>query len=277
MTDIGPAPSARAVDSGAEIRDAATVLLLRDGPVSGRPEVWMMTRVSEMVFAANASVFPGGRVEEADAELPWTGRPADYLAERFGCEAEAARRFVGAAVRETYEETGVLLTTPRAPSHLSPLARGEVEAGRRSFHSVLTEHALAIDADALHPWGRWVTPAAEGARRRYDARFFAAKLPPDAVAENLTTESIVAEWITPDAALAAAERGERMLMPPTQWSLMSLMEYATVDEILATSPERSLSPVRSKLSVDDEGQTWVTLPDGSRVRLAMGPERRSAP
>ena len=105
------------------IRDAATVVLLRDG--ADGVDVWLLTRVDQMVFAAGTTVFPGGRVDSADSGLPWSGRPPDVLAARLGCDALVARALVGAAVRETFEEAGVLLTDPPAgvPDAINPRGR----------------------------------------------------------------------------------------------------------------------------------------------------------
>src|SRR5438045_1846059 len=155
------------------IRDAATVVLLRDGAIG--IETWMLTRSREMVFAAGKTVFPGGRVDDADGDLPFADNTDDdiaELAERFRTDPDAARRLVGAAVRETYEETGVLLTIPRADLAAS---RSDVEDGRVAFGDLLREHGLAVDGSCLRPWSRWVTPPGES--RRYDTRFFIAALP----------------------------------------------------------------------------------------------------
>ena len=222
------------------IRDAATVVLLRDGAAA--LEVWLLTRVSRMVFAAGMSVFPGGRVDPADAALPWSGRAAERFAADFGCDVELARALVGAAVRETFEETGVLITTPAA--ELS-CAQPDVEAGRVGFGQLLTEHGLAIDADAVRPWSRWITP--RGQPRRYDTRFFVAALPGGACAADLTTESSMARWLPVAQALAERDAGTRALMPPTVQTLTSLRAYATVAEVLAAAPARSLAPVQREL------------------------------
>jgi 8-oxo-dGTP pyrophosphatase MutT (NUDIX family) len=244
------------------VRDAATVLLLRDG-IGGRPQVWMLTRVAEMAFAAGASVFPGGRVDGDDGDLPWSGRPAERFAAEFDCEVGLARALVGAAVRETFEETGVLLTTPAASI---ASAQPDVESGRLRFGDLLTRHGLAIDADLLRPWARWITPPRERNRRRYDTRFFVAKLPAGAEAADLTSESVIGGWVTADEAMAATDRGERNLMPPTRISLQTIAPFDRVDDILAAAPGRSLAPERPQFEVDDLGQRWVIAADGQRVR-----------
>jgi 8-oxo-dGTP pyrophosphatase MutT (NUDIX family) len=245
------------------VRDAATVLLLRAGPGGGRPQVWMLTRVAEMAFAAGASVFPGGRVDADDGDLPWSGRPAERFAAEFDCPLDLARALVGAAVRETFEETGVLLTTPAASM---ASAQPEVESGRLPFGDLLTRHGLAIDADLLRPWSRWITPRRERNRRRYDTRFFVAHLPAGAEAADLTSESVIGGWITPAEAMAATDRGERHLMPPTRATLESIAAFARVDDILAAASGRSLAPERPHFELDDHGHSWVILNDGQRIR-----------
>src|SRR6185312_9484171 len=110
-------------------------------------------------------------------------------AERLDCTPAQARAVVGAAVREVFEETGVLLTAP--PADLSG-ARSDVEAGRVSFGDLLRSNSLHIDAAAIQPWSRWVTP--RGEVRRYDTRFFVAELPGGAQPQDVTTESSSAGW-----------------------------------------------------------------------------------
>ncbi len=181
--------------TGAEIRDASTVVLLRDSDAG--PEVWLMTRVTGMAFAGGMAVFPGGRVDTADAGLPFAGG-ADEAARRFECTPEQARAIVGAAVREVFEETGVLLSVPTVDVSG---ARADVEAGRVSFGDLLRANEVAVDGAALHPWSRWVTPAGEV--RRYDTRFFVAAMPDDAQAQDVTTESS-------SAGLVRCRRGARI-------------------------------------------------------------------
>jgi 8-oxo-dGTP pyrophosphatase MutT (NUDIX family) len=243
-----------------EVRDAATVVLLRDGP--GGVEAWLLTRTAQMVFAAGMTVFPGGRVDPADADLPWRGRPPEEVAVRLGTDAASARVLVGAAVRETFEETGVLLTVPPADLTGATTAAADVEAGRASFGRLLREHGLAIDADALRPWARWVTPVGEV--RRYDTRFFVAGLPPGATPIDLSSESSTAGWLPVREALTEGERGERLLMPPTAAALRSVGAHGTVAAVLAAAGARDLAPVRPVLRHDADGPR-VLLPDGTTV------------
>jgi 8-oxo-dGTP pyrophosphatase MutT (NUDIX family) len=242
------------------VRQAATVVLLRDGSAGGI-EVWLLTRVTRMAFASGMTVFPGGRVDDADAALPWSGRDAAKFAAEFGCNVEQARALVGAAVRETFEETGVLITTPPAElSHAQP----QIEAGTLAFGDLLAANGLAIDADGLRAWARWITPVGEP--RRYDTHFFVARLPEGATAADLTTESSVAAWVPVAQAIAQRQAGERKMLPPTIAVLASVSGYSTVAEVLAASAGRSLDPVQPTIRPADGG-VYADLPDGTSLKI----------
>jgi 8-oxo-dGTP pyrophosphatase MutT (NUDIX family) len=243
------------------IRDAATVVLLRDG--AGGIETWLLVRARQLVFAGGMTVFPGGRVDDADEHLPFVDGTVAQIAERFECDTDYARRLAGAAVRETFEETGVLLTSP--PADLRA-ARTDVEDGRLAFGALLREHGLAVDAGQLRPWSRWVTPPGE--TRRYDTRFFVAAQPAGAEAEDGTTESTRAMWLGPAEALAQAADGQIKLLPPTIMTLASLQPFGTVAEVLDAAMHRSLDAIRPNIRFDDEsGDIIAELPDGASVRL----------
>lgn len=253
------------------VRPAATVILLRDSPAG--LEVWLLTRVRGMAFASGMTVFPGGRADAADVDLPWAaGGPARFST-GFGCDEVEARMLVGAAVRETFEETGVLLTRPElqlGPATLAAVQQA-VEAGRLPFRSVLEDHCLAIDAEALQPWGRWITPAGEP--RRYDTHFFVAAVPAGAEAAALTTEAASASWVPVADALLGVERGERELLPPTRAMLMSLEGHTTVEDVFAAAAGRDLQPV-CPVRIVLPGGVRIEHPDG-RV-LGFFPRRPRA-
>jgi 8-oxo-dGTP pyrophosphatase MutT (NUDIX family) len=245
------------------VRDAATVVLLRDG--ADGVEAWLLTRVTQMVFAAGMTVFPGGRVDDDDAALPVTGSGPELLAARAGGDESSARALIGAAVRETFEETGVLLTVPSAD--LSD-ARADVELGRVSFGELLRANGLAVDGDAVRPWSRWVTPVGEV--RRYDTRFFVARMPEAEEARDVTNESSEASWVSVAAAVEQAQRGERKMLPPTMMTLASLLPHTSVAEVLDASESRSLDAVRPEVRLNDDGSVGVALPDGTFIAVPPG-------
>ena len=259
MTSVTPVPP-----EDVPVRDAATVVLLRDGAAG--IETWLLTRVSQMTFAAGMSVFPGGRVEDVDTDLPMQGGDPAALAVRFGCDERTARALIGGAARETFEETGVLLSVPSVDL---AAARADVEQGRVSFGELLRTNGVAIDAGALVPWARWVTP--QGEVRRYDTRFFVGALPADVDAADVTTESSAAEWVGVGVALEQAQRGERRLLPPTSATLASLQGFTTVAQVVAASSERDLAPVRPTMHVREDGSVDIELPDGQVIKVRQAP------
>jgi 8-oxo-dGTP pyrophosphatase MutT (NUDIX family) len=242
------------------VRDAATVVLLREAG-SGL-EAWLLTRVTGMVFAAGMSVFPGGRVDDADADLPLAGDGVVHTARRFGCDERMARALLGAAVRETFEETGVLLSVPAAD--LSG-ARSDVEAGRVSFGELLRVNGVAGDSQALRPWSRWITPPGES--RRYDTRFFIGALPDGLEALDVTSESSAASWVPIGEALEQAQRGERGFLPPTLATLTSLVGFDSVAAAVATADERSLDPINPTIRRAPDGAIIAELPDGTSFTI----------
>ncbi|SOD71888.1 hypothetical protein SAMN05892883_1350 [Jatrophihabitans sp. GAS493] len=243
------------------IRDAATVVLLRDS--AHGVQTWLLTRVAQMAFAPQMTVFPGGRVDPTDSSIALV---ATEVAARFRCSELEARSLVGAAARETFEEAGVLLTSP--PLHLGADRSEDVEAGRISFGDLLREHFVAVDESLLRPWARWVTPAGE--TRRYDTRFFVAAMPIGAHAEDLTTESSTASWVTARDAIAQFESGERLILPPTLATLHSIAAHDTVEQVLDAAAGRDLSPVRPAVTVDSDGMR-VTLDDGTVYQVQAPP------
>ncbi|MBI1759571.1 MAG: NUDIX hydrolase [Actinobacteria bacterium] len=268
--------------SAAVPRDSATVLLLRDGPAG--VEVYLMRRVRGMPFAGGMTAYPGGSVDPRDAEpgLAWIGPPPAAWAAAFGAEEPTARALVCAGVRETFEETGVLLAgRPGAAPVVADTA--EWDAVRRALHGgelslaqALTVRGLAVRADLLRPWAHWVTPEVEP--RRYDTWFFAAALPAGQRARDVSGEAETAGWLRPAAALTEYEDGARPMLPPTVHTLRDLVPHRSVASVLAAAPPGRLDVVRPLL-VEHGGVQWVQLPDGSRVRppVRLGPRPEPEP
>lgn len=229
-------------------RDSATVMLLRDG--SSGPEVFLQRRVQGMPFAGGMTVFPGGGVDrrDADTSVSWSGPGPEWWAQRFGCSPELARALVCAAVRETFEESGVLLAGPDPDTVVGDTAsyadaRQALVDRELSFAQFLAESNLVLRADLLNPWANWVTPEAEP--RRYDTRFFLAAMPSGQRADAVTSEAVEAYWRTPADALDDWQQGRCGLLPPTWVTLTELSGYASVGDALMV--ERLLGKVIPKL------------------------------
>lgn len=243
--------SASAFDpASVPVKDASTVMLVRDS-VRGI-EVFLLRRVVGMDFAGGMTVFPGGGVDRSDSEasLRWTGRDVEWWAKRFDVTPARAQALVLAAVRETFEECGVLLAGRDPDSVLADTAphaqaRRQLEGRELSFSDFLTREGLVLRADLLRPWARWITPLGE--RRRYDTHFFVAAAPEGQNADGATSEAEHVLWQTPAEALAHWKSGRSVLLPPTWAQLTDLSKYATVAEILAGDPEiPTIAPIMSR-------------------------------
>jgi 8-oxo-dGTP pyrophosphatase MutT (NUDIX family) len=273
--------------SAAEPRQAATVLLLRDGlDGAGRAalEVYLLRRTRGMPFAGGMTAYPGGGVDprDADTDIAWAGPSPAQWATAFGCDERVARELVCAAVRETFEEAGVLLAGP--PEGAAPgggTAAGVVpdvsgddwEEQRQalltrelSLAELLAGRGLAVRSDLLRPFAHWITPPVEP--RRYDTKFFAAALPPGQEARDVSSEADEASWLTPAAALAAMRGGTRPMLPPTIHTLGQLEPFGDVAAALAGSPPEPLHPISPTFEDTPDGR-WAVLPDGTRIRLVV--------
>ncbi|MEU3513050.1 NUDIX hydrolase [Streptomyces longwoodensis] len=244
-------------------RRAATVMLLKD--TGEGPVVHMLRRRASMAFAAGAYAYPGGGVDPRDDEhhVGWAGPPRAWWAERLGVDEAAAQAIVCAAVRETYEEAGVLLAGPTAETVVGDTTGPDWEADRAalvarelSFAQFLERRGLVLRSDLLGAWTRWITPEFES--RRYDTWFFVAALPAGQRTRNASTEADRTVWIRPSEAAASYDRGELVMMPPTIATLRQLAPYGSAAEALAAAPARDLTPVlaRARLEGDEVVLSW---------------------
>jgi 8-oxo-dGTP pyrophosphatase MutT (NUDIX family) len=239
-------------------------MLLRRGPDGAGLEVYMLRRKPSMAFAPGAMVFPGGSVDprDADEQVAWTGPDAAEWGRIFDAPPRLARALVCAAVRETFEESGVLLAGESAGSMVADTTSDDWEADRRALldHSIslaelLSRRGLVLRADLLRPWSRWITPVIEP--RRFDARFFAAALPAGQRTRDVGGEASAVAWIAPDEALAAGRRQELALWPPTMVSLTELAACGDLETAL-TGP-RAVAPIIPEVQLR-EGAVWLTVP-----------------
>jgi 8-oxo-dGTP pyrophosphatase MutT (NUDIX family) len=251
-------------------RDAATVMLLRDAG-SGF-EVYMLRRKPSLAFAPGAYVFPGGSVDlrDADEQVAWAGPDATEWGDLLGTPPELARALVCAAVRETFEESGVLLAGPTPDTVVADTTGQDWEADRHalldrslSLAGLLARRDLVLRSDLLRPWARWITPAAEP--RRFDARFFAAALPPGQRTRDVGGEAAAVQWITPAAAIEAGRARQIQLWLPTAVTLAELADFPDVAAVLAAS--RSIEPLLPELRASDDGEVWLVVPGGTEYPL----------
>ncbi|MFI5906349.1 NUDIX hydrolase [Dactylosporangium sp. NPDC051541] len=220
-----------------EARLASTVVLLRE-PY----EVYLIRRVATMAFAASMYAFPGGGVDPRDATVQpgWAGpAPAEWAA-RLRLDEPVARSVVCAAVREVFEESGVLLAGADADTVVGDVSGPDWEAARRAlidrelgFAEFLERNGLVLRSDLLVPWSRWVTPEFEP--RRFDTYFFLALLPKGQVTRDVGGEADDHVWSAP----GEAADGRYTMLPPTRYTLLELAEAGGIDGALAAAPARN--------------------------------------
>lgn len=266
-------------------RLAATVVLLRDGGSPGGsgghsggdshgPSVHMLRRRTSMPFAGGAYAYPGGGVDPRDEHWGtahgrrpgdgWAGPSRTEWAERFRTDEATAQAIVCAAVRETFEEAGVLLAGPDSSSVVDDTTgedwerdRAALAAHELSFGDFLARRGLVLRSDLLGVWAHWITPEFEA--RRYDTWFFVAALPEGQRTRNASTEADRTVWMRPSEAAAGYDRGELLMMPPTIALLRQLAPYRTAAEALHASAERDVSPVLAEARLEG-GQVVLSWP-----------------
>ena len=236
-------------------RHSATVVLLRDA--ADGPEVYLLRRAGTMAFAAGMHVFPGGSVDPRDGEQDtgWAGPSPVEWAARLGCDESLARALVCAAVRETFEESGVLLAGPSEHEVVADTTGADWERDRSalmdrslSMAGMLTARGLVVRSDLMRAWAHWITPEFEP--RRFDTRFFVAALPAGQLARDVSGEADHADWLPVRDAVVAHEAGRMAMLPPTIEALRDVAHHPDVGSVLA-SP-RELRPLLPRL-VDDGG------------------------
>ena len=223
------------------VRDAATVMLVRDAPAL---QVFMLRRNLNAAFVGGAHVFPGGAVDPDDSHDDL----GPFCVGRTDAEASAilgidrgGLAFWVAAVRECFEEAGVLLARHRDSGAVVDFTDPEI-AARFEYHrrsvdrrqrrlvDVVEEEHLVLDVANMHYFSHWITPL--GAPRRFDTRFFVAEVPPAQVAAHDAAETVESIWTTPAEALARGAAGDLRLLIPTIANLETLSRFSSVAELV---------------------------------------------
>ena len=227
-------------------KPAATVMLLRDADTAEGIEVFMLRRTKAAAFAGGMYVFPGGKVEEADGD---------------GDDGYAI-----AAIRECYEEAGVLLATDAdgrmvADGHPALSHRQAVYDGTIDLRQLCAQHGLTPALDRLVWISHWITPVGE-APRRFDTRFFVAAAPPGQSSHHDDNETIASEWVGPRDALGRHERRELTMMPPTIKNLEFVAAHLDSASVIAAARQLARpTAILPRLRLDAEGRIrGVSLP-----------------
>lgn len=244
-------------------KDAASVLVLRDGPRG--LEVFCVHRHARSAFLGGAVVFPGGKLDAADGSSEWDsitteihartlvfasayGIPDETPTER---KPEKARAVAVAACRETLEEGCILPTQPQSLSHAGALSlRADCHSSKTTLSAALRALGQKLDLRQLVPWARWVTPEAES--RRYDARFFLLELPKGQIGTHDEHETTQSFWATPQDVLDKFIQGHIFVAPPTTRSLELLTKAGDVAAAIALAAQQSLAPICPRFVPGDE-------------------------
>jgi 8-oxo-dGTP pyrophosphatase MutT (NUDIX family) len=248
--------------AASEPRLSATILLLRDA--APKPEVLMVKRHYEIDFAAGALVFPGGKAAAADASPDWD----DWTDGDFGPVQQDARI---AAIREAYEESGLLIARRRAlrgpgaplvgpdiAGLLSP-HRSAVDRGEMSFLALMKEHALVLALDSLVHFGHWITPMMMP--KRFDTHFYVAPAPLWQIAAHDGRETTDAVWLTAEDALAQERGGSATIIFPTRMNLAKLARARSVDDAISTFGAEPVISVLPKVGKSPDGQPCLYIPE----------------
>jgi 8-oxo-dGTP pyrophosphatase MutT (NUDIX family) len=244
------------------IRNAATVMLVR--PTERRFDVLMLQRTSKAAFAGGMYVFPGGALDASDDDALLTARidglDSGAAADRLGTDETPLAWWI-AAIRESFEEAGVLIGADHADADELREARSAMLAGTVSFADVLERFDVRLPLDRVAPVSRWITP--NGEVRRFDTRFFVAAIPADVHSAHDDVETVDSVWIDPADALERHQAGSLAMILPTVKHVEFLARYSSIDELFATVQAddftAAASPVQPRL-VKRDGRIAVLLP-----------------
>jgi 8-oxo-dGTP pyrophosphatase MutT (NUDIX family) len=253
-------------------RDAATVILLRDG--AHGLEVFFVKRHADVRFMGGAYVFPGGKVDEDDRDpgVPGDLDAAAAAARLHDDDRERARALHVAAARECLEEAGVFFTTNDALGTADVAAlRHACDVEKKPLVEILPPRGATLRLSALVPFARWITPRLE--TRRFDARFFLAVAPHGVHATHDNGETVASLWLAPGEALARAERQEIVLVPPTYRTVQLLARANSVAAALALASPSALEPHEPRAAFTDDGAAVVLLRDDPAYAAGEFPVR----
>jgi 8-oxo-dGTP pyrophosphatase MutT (NUDIX family) len=244
----------------AEPRDAATVVLLRPGPSEDAgPEIYLLRRQTSMAFAGGMCVFPGGGVDPRDFDhaVAWAGPSPAEWAEWLQVDEPMARALVCAAVRETFEESGVLLAGT-AESVVEDTTGADWEADRTALEArelsltdFLDSRGLVLRSDLLGAWAGWLTPVFEP--RRYRTWFFVAALPEGQRTRDVSSESTSVQWLPAMDAVARVEAEVIFMMPPTYLTCLDVAQFGTPAEVLEEARSRQVGMFTPSVVPDGDG------------------------
>lgn len=256
---------------------AATILLVRDAPAL---EVLMVERHHQIDFASGALVFPGGKASKGDSDARWADHCDGHDPDPVQCALKIC------AVREAFEESGVLLARPARErgvgAHFATAAQTEaigvlrqaIDKGEASFLDAIVDHGLVLALDGLVPFAHWITP--EGMPKRFDTWFYVAATPPEQLAACDGREAVDATWICPQDALAAAREGRRTIIFPTRLNVERLAESSSAQGAIDAARARKIVTVEPKI-VKEGADMMLTIPAEAGYSVTREPLEGNRP
>ncbi|MBQ0725483.1 MAG: NUDIX domain-containing protein [Cycloclasticus sp.] len=234
------------------VREAAAMVIVRD--TNNGIEVCMLRRVEQSRFAAGAYVFPGGAVDQQDSQV----NPS-YLCPNKSADQPSLMRYKIAALRETFEEAGLLAATVRSDTMTNGTLREKLQQNSVSFERVLQQLNITIKLDEIVFYDHWVTP--EGAPIRFDTRFFLSTVDNQQELLHDNKETDQSCWIKAEEVLALYDQGEVKLMPVTHVQLKRLSNFKSISQLIDyAKKEINIKPTLPVLNYDDSGKpTSVTI------------------
>ncbi|MDB5964531.1 MAG: hydrolase [Polaromonas sp.] len=265
---------------------AATVIMLRDGEASGQGsgtslEVFLIRRHLKSSVLGGVFVFPGGKVDALDARLDTASHLDQPLADLHAAlnesdiDAPTAAALYIAAVREVFEESGILFAEGATHTH-ADRATAMLRDGK-AFATVLADMQLRLQTRSLAPWSRWITPVSPTVmNKRFDTRFFVAAVPAGQVATHDNFEATESVWLTPRAALEQQRDGLIEMAPPQIMTLAHLSRFGSVQAAMADARGRT-PPVILPHPIDMGGTRVICYPGDAqhpvKERAMPGPTR----
>src|SRR4030042_516047 len=243
-------------------KDAATVILVRSG-ISDVWEIFLARRHQKQAFMAGAYVFPGGQMEKTDSDPQLENyiKTADLfdpcrLLQDNNLPKEKARGLFITAIRETFEEAGILLGGNTAGNFVSFYNeevlkrfndyRPDLNASQITLAEIAQKEKILLFPDTLIPYAHWITPEFE--KMRFNTRFFLAKLPPCQTPVADAMELTVSLWVTPQKALEMQREQKILLMPPTLKTIEELSVFRNIDELFSATKKKIIYPILPQLA-----------------------------
>ncbi len=273
------------IDPPVKALDAATVILMREG--EQEPEVYLMARNAKAGAFAGAHVFPGGIMDPADSHpelADFSETPQSIASDGFLGDARLSeKRTLGlyfCALRETFEEAGVLLGVVGSGADADSLSpyRQKLNKGELTLLDMAKRESMRFRLDLLTPHTRWITP--KNQRKRYDTRFFLARLPEGQKARPDGRELISGIWVGPKKAMEMHHEGNLNLLPPTFMTLFSLSQKKDIDDIFnhesdLGGTDRGIQPILPQTFIDRD-EAGILLPNDPEYK-ASDFKRRGKP